>query len=63
MEASGSESRESVWRTLWVRNVAAAKANLVPGLILQAVGLLVVLLYYYFEPAKSFFMTAGDGNS
>ena len=57
MEVSGRESRESVWRTLWARNVAAAKANLVPGLILQAVGLLVVLLYYYFEPAKSVFMS------
>ena len=60
MEPSIVESPQSVWGTLWARNVAAAKANLLPGLILQAVGLLVVLLYYYFEPAKSFFMSVAQ---
>ena len=56
MESRTRGACDSVWHTLWERNVAAVRANLVPGLILQLVALVVVLLYYYYQPAKGFFM-------
>ena len=31
------------WRRLWARNMAAARANLVPGLVLQLLPLMVLV--------------------
>jgi len=36
----------------WLIGIHAAKANLVPGLIVQAVIIVVVIAYYFFEPAR-----------
>jgi len=35
----------------WLVGLRAAKANLVPGLIVQAVMIVMVLAYYFYEPA------------
>lgn len=40
-------SHESVWVQALRKGFAAARANLIPGLILQAVALLIILGYYY----------------
>ncbi|MFT5189846.1 MAG: hypothetical protein ACI957_002878 [Verrucomicrobiales bacterium] len=45
----------SIRRELWARNVAAVKANLVPGLVLQGLALIIVFAYYFWEPAAGAF--------
>lgn len=39
-------------KTLWNRNLAGLKANLLPGIVLQLIGMSVVLVYYLVDSAR-----------
>lgn len=41
---------------LWANSVAGLRANLLPGIILQVVGLAVVLAYYFLDSARGLFV-------
>jgi len=42
-------------KVLWANSVAGLRANLLPGIILQVVGLSVVLAYYFADSARGIF--------
>lgn len=42
------------------RGIAAARANLLPGIVLWIVGFFVVLSYYFWPPAEAAFMRVGN---
>ena len=52
---SGNPSISLPAEAPWRAGLRAARANLVPGLILQAVALALVLAYYWYPPARSLF--------
>ncbi len=39
----------------WTIGLRAAKANLIPGIVIQILALCVLILFYYYEPATNFF--------
>ncbi len=44
----------------WIAGLRSARANLAPGLVLQAFGLAVVLGYYFHEPTRLWFTRLAD---
>lgn len=44
----------------FAQGIAAAKANILPGLVLWAVGSFVVLSYYFWPPAAGFYAAVAD---
>ncbi|MCB1097459.1 MAG: hypothetical protein KDN22_17940 [Verrucomicrobiae bacterium] len=42
-------------KALWNNSLAGLKANLVPGLLLQAIGLTIVFIYYFVDSARGVF--------
>ncbi|MEZ5327835.1 MAG: hypothetical protein R3F19_22545 [Verrucomicrobiales bacterium] len=47
-------------KALWNNSLAGLKANLVPGLVLQAIGLTIVLIYYFVDSARGVFITIAN---
>jgi hypothetical protein len=47
-------------KALWKNSLAGLMANLVPGIILQVIGLTIVLIYYFVDSARSVFVSIAD---
>ena len=47
-------------KALWNNSLAGLKANVIPGIVLQTIGLSVVLIYYFVDSARGVFIAIAD---